>query len=82
MNRPRRIGCRVLIAAGFLLLALLLPGQTMAVIDYDSAVSIGLQEADGAVGEMGVAANRGFGLVEGIRTQELFVSFHVCPYVQ
>ena len=62
MSRPRPIGYRILLVTGFLLLALLLLGQTMAVIDYDFTVSIGLQESEHVMGEMGVAANRGFGI--------------------
>jgi hypothetical protein len=62
MNRPKPIGYRILIVTGFFLLAFLLLGQTMAVIDYDFTVSIGLQESKSVMGEMGVAANRGFGV--------------------
>ncbi len=42
-------------------LLLLLMGQTMAIIDYDLAVSLGLQESQRQVGAYGVAVNRAFG---------------------
>ena len=40
---------------------LMLTGQTMAVFNYDLAVSLGLQESLGDVGEYGVRVNRAFG---------------------
>ncbi len=48
---------------GFLTLSivLLLLGQTMAILDYDFAVKIGLQEDVKEVGEFGVEVNRAFG---------------------
>lgn len=41
--------------------ALLLAGQTMAVVDYDLAVRLGLQESREQVGAHGVQVNRAFG---------------------
>jgi hypothetical protein len=41
---------------------MLLLGQMMAFIDYEFTVSLGLQESVDAVGEMGVAVNKGFGV--------------------
>jgi hypothetical protein len=48
---------------GFLALsiALLLLGQTMAIINYEFAVRLGLQEDVKEVGEFGVQINRAFG---------------------
>lgn len=46
----------------FLSLLLLLLGQTMAIIDYELAVSWGLQESVKDIGEFGVQINRAFGL--------------------
>jgi hypothetical protein len=45
----------------FIALILLLMGQTMALINYDFAVRIGLQEDVKEVGEFGVQLNRAFG---------------------
>jgi hypothetical protein len=51
------------IISGFLFIALilLLMGQTMALIDYDYAVQLGLQEDIKDVGHFGVQVNRAFG---------------------
>lgn len=40
---------------------LMLVGQTMALVDYDFAVRLGLQESRAEVGEFGVQVNRAFG---------------------
>lgn len=45
----------------FISLVLLLAGQTMAIINYDFAVQLGLQEDVKDVGEYGVQLNRAFG---------------------
>ena len=45
----------------FISLVLLLTGQTMAIINYDFAVQLGLQEDVKDVGEYGVQLNRAFG---------------------
>jgi hypothetical protein len=51
------------VITGFLLISviLLLLGQTMAVFDYELAVSLGLQEDIKEISEFGVQINRGFG---------------------
>ena len=41
--------------------AMMLSGQTLAVFNYDLAVSIGLQESPAQIGEYGVQVNRAFG---------------------
>ena len=48
---------------GFLSVALvlLLMGQTMALVDYDLAVQLGLQESVNEVGGYGIQVNRAFG---------------------
>lgn len=53
---------------GFLSIALilLLMGQTMAVVDYDFAVQLGLQEDIKDVGSFGVQVNRAFGVGDTI----------------
>lgn len=60
------MGFWVLMILGILFIAMLLAGQTMAFINYDFVVSIGLQESKDIVGEMGVAANKGFGVGDTI----------------
>ena len=59
--KPRPFAYWVII--GFLLvsLILLLIGQTMAIVDYDLAVALGLQESVEDVGQHGVWVNRAFG---------------------
>ena len=47
-------------------LAFMLAGQTMALISYDFAVQIGLQESVKKVGEFGVQVNRAFGAADTI----------------
>ena len=42
-------------------LVLLLMGQTMALVDYDLAVQLGLQESVNEVGGYGIQVNRAFG---------------------
>jgi len=59
MPEDRSTGFWVLAGLGTLLLVMLLAAQTTALIDYDLAVSWGLQEAPSAITEMGVAVNKG-----------------------
>ncbi|MCP4124867.1 MAG: hypothetical protein GY751_24255 [Bacteroidetes bacterium] len=58
----RTMGFWILIVFGVLLNILYVFGQTMAVIHYDFAVLIGLQESVEEITEVGVALNKGFGL--------------------
>ena len=53
---------------GFLLisLVLLLIGQTIAIIDYDFAVQLGLQENINQVGAFGIQVNRAFAAADTI----------------
>lgn len=63
-KRPKALW---LILAFFALsLATMLAGQTMALIDYDFAVQIGLQESVKKVSEFGVQVNRAFGAADTI----------------
>ncbi len=66
MNGKRTIGFWVLMIVGILFTVMLLAGQMMAFINYDFAVSIGLQESTDLVGEIGVAVNKGFGVGDTI----------------
>jgi hypothetical protein len=66
MSGKRTLGFWVLIIPGFLILFMLIFGQMMAVIDYDFAVSIGLQEPTEVFSEYGVAMNKAFGVGDTI----------------
>ncbi len=66
MSNKRTIGFWIIMIVGALLLLMLILGQTMSFINYDFAVSIGLQESKEIVGEMGVAVNKGFGVGDTI----------------
>ena len=60
MNETRNIGFWILISLGILLTIMLLIGQTFSLINYDSTVSLGLQESVEEVSEVGVAWAKGF----------------------
>lgn len=66
MTGKRTLGFWILAVVGVLLLAILAAGQVMAVIDYDVAVSLGLQESEAVIGEFGVAVNRGVGVADAM----------------
>jgi len=66
-------GFWLLIGFGIVLNILYLFGQTMAVINYDFAVSIGLQESVNEITEIGVASNKGFGFADTVIYIPLFV---------
>ena len=66
MSNKRTVGFWVVMIVGILLLLMLILGQMMAFINYDFAVSIGLQESKDIIGEMGIAVNKGFGVGETI----------------
>ncbi|NNG03562.1 MAG: hypothetical protein HKM95_05605 [Inquilinus sp.] len=57
----RSISFWVVVAFLAVFLVLLLAGQTMAIVDYELAVSLGLQEDESEVGAFGVAMNKAFG---------------------
>lgn len=57
-NRP--LGFWLLMLFAVLLFIMLLVGQTGALINYDLAVKLGLQESQDIIGAMGVAFNKGF----------------------
>lgn len=62
MHNNSQIGFWIIMIVGIFLLAMLVLGQTLALIDYDFTVALGLQESAAAVTEMGVAVNKGFGV--------------------
>ena len=69
----RSPGFWILISFGILLNIFYLLGQTMALISYDFAVSIGLQEPMELVTAIGVAVNKGFGLGDTFLYMPLFI---------
>ena len=69
----RTIGFWILISIGILLNLIYLLGQTMAIINYDFAVSIELQEPVNEITEVGVALNKGFGFGDTFFYIPLFV---------
>jgi len=74
MSQKRTIGFWVIMIIGVLLLVVLLVGQTMSFINYDFAVSLGLQESREVVGDLGVALNKGFGVGDTIIYVPLLVA--------
>ena len=69
----RTTGFWLLIGFGILLIIIYLLGQTMALINYDFAVSIDLQEPVNEITEIGVALNKGFGFGDTVFYIPLFV---------
>ncbi len=69
----RNSGLWVMIAIGILLNLIYVMGQTMALISYDFAVSIGLQEPLNEITEVGVALNKGFGFGDTFFYIPLFI---------
>ena len=60
MNKKRRIGFWTLISVGMLSGIFLIVGQTLSLIDYDLAISLGLQESEEEVGSIGIVFGKGF----------------------
>lgn len=69
----KRTGFWFLIGFGILLNVVYVLGQTMAIINYDFAVSIDLQEPANEITEIGVASNKGFGFGDTVFYIPLFV---------
>ncbi len=62
MQKTKRpLAFRIIVAFFGVTLIMLLMGQTMAVLNYDAAVRLGLQESRDKVSEFGVQVNRAFG---------------------
>ena len=72
-TKKRTTGFWFLTGFGVFLTILYVLGQTMAVINYDFAVSIDLQEPVNEITEIGVALNKGFGFGDTIFYIPLFV---------
>jgi len=64
VDRPPSVWVLVVFLA--VSLVLLLVGQTVAVVDYDTAVRLGLQESPAEVSEFGVHVNRAFGAADTV----------------
>lgn len=66
MANKRPIGFWILMIIGIFICVMLLLGQMMSFINYGFTVSIGLQESEDMVGEVGVAVNKSFGVGDTI----------------
>ncbi len=73
MYKKRRFGFWFLISTAILLNLMYLFGQTMAMINYDFTVSVGLQESVEEITEVGIAFNKGFGFADTIFYISLFI---------
>ena len=72
-TKKRTTGFWFLIGFGVFLNIAYVLGQTMAVINYDFAVSIDMQEPVNEITEIGVALNKGFGFGDTVFYIPLFV---------
>lgn len=61
LTSKRHISFWIIMVYLIMTLLLLISGQTMAIVDYDLAVSLGLQESANEVSAYGVEVNRAFG---------------------
>lgn len=66
-------GFWALIIVGILLNVFFAAGQTLALIDYDLTVSLGLQESEGEITAAGTAFARGFAFGDTVFYMPLFV---------
>ena len=73
-NFRRPPGFWILIGIGIFLNLMYLAGQTMAIVNYEFAESIGLQESVHQITEVGVALNKGFGLGDTVFYIPLFMA--------
>ena len=69
----RNIGFKLLIGISAILLILLLAGQTYSLVNYDIAVSLGLQESEEEVTKIGIAWAKAFALGDTIAYIPLLV---------
>jgi hypothetical protein len=66
-------GFWVLISIASVLVLMLLAGQTLGVFNYDLAVSIGMQESENEIGNIGIAFAKGFGFADTVIYIPLFL---------
>ena len=69
----RTTGFWILVSISIILNLIYLFGQTMAIVNYDFAVSIELQEPANEITDVGVAINKGFGFGDTFFYMPLFV---------
>jgi len=69
----RSYGFWTLIIVGLLLNIMFAAGQTLALIDYDLTVSLGLQESEGEISAAGIAFAKGFAFGDTVFYMPLFV---------
>jgi len=60
MENKKGFGFWVLVMATIVLVVFLIIGQTLSLIDYDLAISLGLQESEKEIGKVGIAFAKGF----------------------
>ncbi len=56
----------ILISIASVLIIMFLAGQTLGVFNYDTAVSIGMQESEEEIGKVGIAFAKGFGFADTV----------------
>ena len=60
MENKKGVGFWILVMATVVLVVFLIIGQTLSLIDYDLALSLGLQESEKEIGKVGIAFAKGF----------------------
>jgi len=60
MESKKGVGFWALITVAIVLVVFLIMGQTLSLIDYDLALSLGLQESEKEIGKVGIAFAKGF----------------------
>nr|NQU92094.1 hypothetical protein [Bacteroidota bacterium] len=70
----RTVSFWFLIGFGILLNIIFLLGQTMALVNYEFTVFLGLQESAHLISDVGVALNRGFGFGDTVFYMPLFIA--------
>ena len=73
MDKKRGLGFWILISIGMLLILMFLLGQTLSLVDYDLTVSLGLQESEEEISNVGIAYAKGFAFGDTIFYIPLFV---------
>ena len=74
INNKRGFGFWILISIGVLLLLFLLIGQTFSLINYNTAVRLGLQESIEEIGQVGIAFAKGFAFADTVAYIPLLLS--------
>ena len=74
MGKKRNIGFKILIGFSTILLIFLLLGQTFSLINYDWAVSVGLQESETEISRLGIAWAKSFALADTVAYIPLLIA--------